>query len=258
MGLRDMMETPPGGDPQRAAPAAGQNEPAPDVSESGTEASMDVEVHVAWSRVMLDCEWLGKERRTTDGARFNYRGIDDVINLVGPALRKHGVFVVPIGSAPTYTVINTKSGSAMNYCRTVSRFQVFGPRGDSFIGETPGEGFDSGDKSSSKAQSVAYRTFLIEALALATERPQLDPEYGPQHEIAGPRQPTAAEYHAEIVSDATSISRLQQIKAELDGNPAMGRTEVEGLDGKKVTLGQLVRHVGRRRLRKPPQQEDES
>jgi hypothetical protein len=248
MGLRERAENPQvPADPSAHAILNEPDVPLPDVADSPIAAELDVPVHVAWSRVMGEVQWLGKERRTTDGARFSYRGIDDVMQAVAPAVRKHGVVVVPIGVAPSYTVINTKSGTAMNYCRLVSRFQVFGPRGDSFVGETPGEGFDSGDKSSSKAQSVALRTFYIQALSIPVNRPELDTEYGPQHEIAGPKVPTSAEYAAEILDERTSIDRLSMIKQELYGNKAMGSTVVTLADEEQIRLVDLVRRVGTRR-----------
>lgn len=257
MGLRDMADeasgilrqvderaAATGASPQQMAVAPDPGE-MPDLSASGIPAEMDVPVHIAWSRVMGDVQWIGKERKTRD---YQYRGIDDVMNVVAPVLRKHGVAVIPIGTVPTYTTINTKSGAAMNYCRLVSRFQVFGPAGDSFIGETPGEAFDNGDKASTKAQSVALRTFLLEALAIATNRPELDTEYGPQHELAGPPRPTAAEYHLMILSENTPLDRLQQIRDELDADPRMNHAVVEGLDGQPIELGRLVRRVGAARV----------
>lgn len=220
----------------------------PDVAESPTPAAGDVSVHVAWGRVMRDVTWLGKDRRTEQGARYNYRGVDDVLNVVGPALRKHGVAVIPVSANPVYEVITTSGNKAMNFCRTVARFQVFGPQGDSFIGEAPGEAFDSGDKSGTKAQSVAYRTFLVQALALATNRPELDPEHGTQHEISGPRTPSVAEYVAEILEERTSINRLTQIKNELFDDRAKGAAVVELADGEEIRLVDLVRRVGADRV----------
>src|SRR6185312_6713238 len=96
-----------------------------------------------------------------------------------PCLRKHGVIVMPVKVRAEHTVVNTTKGAAMNYTRATVSFAVMGPRGDvlsaphpetgivgALIGEAIGEGFDSGDKSSMKAQSVAYREFLIKSLAI--------------------------------------------------------------------------------------------
>lgn len=239
---------------ENASPAA----PPPDIDDSPIRADLGVPVHVAWQRVMAEVQWIGKGRRAD---KFMYRGVDDVMNFVAPAIRKHGVIVMPVKVEPEYTVINTKSGSAMNYCRAVVSFVVMGPCGDvlsvpndagilvPLIGQAVGEGFDTGDKSSMKAQSVAQREFYIKALSIQVDRPAADPEHGTQYEI-GTKAPTAEEYAAEIQDEGTSVNRLQQIKAELFADRRMGTTEVELFSGEKVRLVDLVQRVGRERVKK--------
>lgn len=218
-----------------------------DVGDSGVVADLDVPVHIAWQRVMQDVEWLGKNQR---GDKYMYRGIDDVMNIVGPAFRKHGVAVIPTAIEPTFTTINTAKGAVMNYCRATVQFTIYGPRGDSFTASTLGEAFDNGDKSGTKAQSIALRTFLLNGLAIQTNEPERDTEYGQQHELAAPPRPTPEQYAAEILDERTSVTRLQAIKAELDADRQAGAAEVEGLDGELVALGRLVRRVGAARLAK--------
>lgn len=223
-------------------------EPTPDVAESGIEADLTVPVHVAWSRVMGEVQFIAKNRQTTSGAKFSYRGIDDVMNAVAGALRKHGVMVIPSGVEPTFEIIKTSNNANMNYCRAVCHFTIHGPKGDTMPGSCLGEGFDSGDKSGTKAQSVAYRTFLIEALAIPVKRPEYDTEHGQQHEIAGPTRPTVGEYAAEILSASTSLARLSQIMAEVDGDRSLGMAEVElAGEEQKISLSRLVRRVGKER-----------
>lgn len=227
----------------------------PDIPES-----RDVSVHAAWSRIMGEVLYIAKADRTTSGSTYNYRGVDRVVDTVAPLLRKHGVIVMPVKVRAEYSVINTSSNRAMNYCRATVSFAIFGPRGDTLsaphpetgivgalLGEAVGEGFDSGDKSSMKAQSVAYREFLIKALAIPVTRPAADPEHGEQHEIAGPRRPTAEEYATEILDANTSFERLSQIKQELYGDKATGSKEIELADGGRVRLVDLVRQVGQQR-----------
>jgi hypothetical protein len=58
-------------------------------------------IYQALSAVMQDVQGVGKnQKNNTPGQSYNFRGIDAVTNAVGPALRKHGVIVVPriIGS----------------------------------------------------------------------------------------------------------------------------------------------------------------
>ena len=214
-------------------------------------ADLDVPANVAWSRVMGEVTYIRKSRAVTSGpARYNFRGIDDVMDAVGPALRKHGVIVMPTAVDASFEVIGTTCGKAMNYCRNVMAFTVIGPRGDVLPveGAALGEAFDSGDKSGTKASSVALRTFFIQALAIPVNAPALDPEHGEQHEIAGPRRPTADEYAAEIVAKTTSLDRLRSIQAELKADRRMAETEVEvlGREG-RVSLLALVGEVGRER-----------
>lgn len=225
----------------------GNGDELADVAESGIEASTDVPVHVAWQKVMQDVQWLGKNRVTETGTRYRYRGIDDVMNVVGPALRKHGVFVAPTGIEPTFTTINTKAGAVMNYCRAVVHFTVYGPKGDSFTASVLGEAFDNGDKSGTKAQSIALRTFLVNGLAIQTNEPERDTEYGTQHELAAPPRPTPEQYAEWILDESTSLGRLTQIKNELYADKSVGAAEVELPDGEKVRLVDLVRRVGQQR-----------
>lgn len=149
-------------------------------------------VHTAWAAVMADVRAVGKNDEVTQGpARFNFRGIDGVLNAVGPIFRKHGVYVAPIGVDVLSTEHNpTKSGGMMKNVTICVTWRVTGPAGDFWTGVSLGEGADAGDKAISKAHSVAYRTFLIQSLALPTDEPDPDattyerdqvrpPDYGP-------------------------------------------------------------------------------
>jgi hypothetical protein len=226
-----------------AAMARGGKWAEPDVSESGIAPSVDVPVHVAWQRMMQDVQWLGKNRK---GREYMYRGIDDVMNLVGPAERKHGVFVMPTGIEPTFEVINTKSGAVMNYCRAVVHFTIYGPQGDTMAATVLGEAFDNGDKSGTKAQSIALRTLYLNALAIQTNEPARDTEYGTQYELAAPPRPTADQYAAMILADDISVGRLKQIQSELFADKLTGATEVELVDGERIRLVDLVQREGKR------------
>lgn len=225
---------------------------APDVADSGIAADADVPVHVAWSRVMGEVQWIGKGR--SEGLKYAFRGIDAVKNAVGPAIRKHGVIVVPVRTDAEYSTVSRTGGGVMTYCRATVDYAIFGPRGDrfggeSFIVQTKGEAFDTGDKASMKAQSVAERTFYVTSLAIPTDQPAMDPEHGPQYEIAGAKAPTAEEYAALILDPGATVDRLQQIKAELIADRRMGTTEVEPPGREKVRLIDLVQQVGRERVK---------
>lgn len=136
----------------------------------------------AWSRVMAAVQGIAKNDRNTQ-QNFNFRGIDAVVNAVGPAMRAEGVFVVPIATAFEQERYSTKSGTQMKGVTVDIMFRVYGPAGDFFDGKAMGEASDSGDKAMPKAHSVAYRTFLLQALCIPTDEPDPDAESHDRAEV---------------------------------------------------------------------------
>lgn len=233
-------------DPAPAAPSDSYSDPMPDVGDSGIAADPKAPAHVAWAAVMSEVQWIGKNRQTTSGAKFSYRGIDDVLNAVGPAVRKHGITVMAVRMEPEWTQIKTSSGNNMMYCRVTVTYAIIGPAGDEFPvqGVSVGESFDAGDKSTSKAMSVALRTFYTNALAIATNRPDMDPEHGKQYEIATPAPPTADEYYREIVGERVTVGRLKQIRSEIKDRP-IAQEAIDEPNGESTALIDILTRVGR-------------
>lgn len=130
-------------------------------------------VHEAWSAVMADVQGISKRERNT-GQGFSFRGIDTVLNTVGPVLRDHKVSVIPVRAESESERYTTKSGGQMVGRSVVVTFEVFGPQGDSFFGQVAAEASDSGDKATAKAMSVALRTFFLQALCIPTDEPDPD------------------------------------------------------------------------------------
>jgi hypothetical protein len=130
----------------------------------------------ALNQVMNDVQAVSKSQRVTSGpAQFNFRGVDQVVNVVGPALRKHGVIVVPHSveeiREERYT---TAKGSGMHGVILRIGWRFYGPDGSFIEASSVGESADSGDKASPKAHSVAYRTVLLQALCIPTD--EVDPD----------------------------------------------------------------------------------
>lgn len=173
-------------------------------------------VQQAWADVMADVQGLGKNQRTDSGNRFNFRGVDDVMNAVGPVLRKHGVSVVPTAVTHAPEDVTTTKGSKMRNVTVVVSYAIHGPAGDTMPGAAAGEAADSGDKATPKAMSVAYRTFLLQALCLPTDEPDPDRE---QYERAP--EPTQQEL-AQQVYDGL-LASTTEAEAREWGNRAHGR-----------------------------------
>ncbi|MFC9768626.1 ERF family protein [Rhodococcus jostii] len=130
-------------------------------------------VHQAFVHVMADVQGIAKKDQNTQ-QRFHFRGIDAVMNAVGPALREHGVVIIPQALNISTERYESKGGAGMKNSTVHMQYTVYGPHGDHFVGSAYGEAADSGDKSVSKAQSVAYRTFLLQGLTVPTQEPDPD------------------------------------------------------------------------------------
>lgn len=136
----------------------------------------DLTVVAAVSAVMGEVLSIGKNQRVETGpARFNFRGVDDVVQAVGPALRKHGVVFAPSRVVSVeHERYETAKGSSMDGVTVVVEYTVTGPCGDSLTVAAAGQAADSGDKAVPKAMSVAYRTAMLQALCIPTGEPDPD------------------------------------------------------------------------------------
>jgi hypothetical protein len=109
--------------------------------------------------------------------KFNFRGIDDVINAVSGPLHAAGVLVMPELVSLDHSIEEVGGNkSRMTVVRVIVKYVFYGPAGDFLVATVPGEAMDSGDKATSKAMSVAFRTALLQALTLPTDEPDPDSE----------------------------------------------------------------------------------
>lgn len=132
-------------------------------------------VHQALSKVMAEVQAVRKDSKN-QAQRFNFRGIDAVMNAVGPALRKHGAIILPEDVEVHRSNGTTANGKQTTEVVAKVTYRVYGPAGDSIHGKVAAEAMDFGDKAIAKAMSVAYRTFLLQALTIPTDEPDPDSE----------------------------------------------------------------------------------
>lgn len=131
-------------------------------------------IRQALNAVMRDVGAVKKGDRNTQG-NFNFRGIDAVINAVYPALVEHQVIVAPKVLDYQYgTVTVGHKRTEMSHARLLVQFTFYGPEDDELVAIAAGEAFDSGDKATAKAHSVAFRTALLQTLCLPTDEPDPD------------------------------------------------------------------------------------
>lgn len=165
-------------------------------------------IYAALAAVMADVDHVAKTDRN-EHQKFLFRGIDAVVNAVGPALRKHKVIVIPDVKSVEYASVTTSTNKPANACRVVVAYWFTAVDGSSLTAKVAGEAWDHGDKATPKAMSVAFRTALLQALALPTDDP--DPD---THTYQG--QTVAAEPAKDwgpIADTAEMMSTVEDVRA---------------------------------------------
>lgn len=132
-------------------------------------------IYAALSSVMTDVLAVRKTGRNTD-QNYSFRGVDAVVNAVGPVLRKHHVLLLPELLDVSYRDVRTSRDKPAREVTVRVRYTFVGPAGDQIEVTVPGESMDNGDKGTAKAMSVAYRIALLQALCIPTD--EADPDEG--------------------------------------------------------------------------------
>ncbi len=190
-------------------------------------------VHQALSKVMEAVQAVRKDSKN-QAQRFNFRGIDAVMNAVGPALRKHGVVILPEEVDVHRSNGTTASGKQTAEVVVKVTYRVYGPAGDSIHGKVAAEAMDFGDKAIAKAMSVAYRTFLLQALTIPTDEPDPDSESferGVPNGIGGSQENRAPQQNKGFPGEQGVPKRTA---AEQCGTILDGFCATHQLDGNKV------------------------
>ncbi len=197
----------------------------------------------AFSRVMESVQGIRKgERNAQQG--FNFRGIDAVMNAVGPALRQHGVVIVPTAKSIDVERYESRAGASMKNVTVLMEYTVHGPAGDTITGCSYGEAADSGDKAVSKAQSVAYRTFLLQGLTVPTD--ERDPDEDVHERAKDPVRAAMDELIAAVESAGMNPGAFAAwaISAKGPGINVRETRDVEALQG----LTRRVKNEGKKLL----------
>lgn len=184
-------------------------------------------IYQALNAVMRDVQAVRKgEKNTAPNGGFMFRGIDAVTNAVGPALREHGVIVAPRVTDWNYdTVTVGHKQTQMGHARVLIEFTWYGPEGDTLVTVAAGEAFDSGDKATAKAHSVAFRTCMIQTLCLPTD--EADPDEQSYQRAEPPAPNPAAQARADllkVIKDQGLATSDATAKFAADGHGELGKS----------------------------------
>lgn len=133
-------------------------------------------IHQAMLAVMRDAAetGIGKDDMN-QGQKYRYRGIERAMNTMVGILIRHKVLVLPSYETIIEKDLPTKSGGSMEFVKVRGQFRFMSAEDGSAVDTVFfGEAADSGDKATTKAQSVAFRTALFQTFVIPTMA--IDPE----------------------------------------------------------------------------------
>lgn len=144
-------------------------------------------VYKAIHGVLTDLSKLGISKdKTNQQQGFKYRGVDDVMNVVSALLAKHALLILPRVTKRECVERQSAKGNALFYTTLEIEYDFIGVEDGSkhTLGPIVGEAMDSGDKSSNKAMSIAYKYACFEAFCIPLEGNN-DPD-AQTHDVAPP------------------------------------------------------------------------
>ncbi len=125
----------------------------------------DLTIHQLIPRVMAAIGAV--QKNGTGDVPYKFRGIDQVMNALQPALIKHGLFAMP----HRFTVLRSErvANGRAHFVQLEADYRLYGPRGDFVPFSALGESVDYSDKATNQAMSMAYKYGMLEAFCIPTE-----------------------------------------------------------------------------------------
>jgi len=193
-------------------------------------------VYVALNEVVSDISKVGlaKTRENTQGPRFKFRGIDELMNLVSPIFAQRKLLVLPTVVAREQTERTSGNGNALfSVVLRVEFTFVSAVDGSKHVVTTFGEAFDSGDKATNKAMSAAYKYALLQSLCIPVEGEGVDAD---------------AETHTVQAAPPTGYDAFfaEAVERSATGTKALRAFGVQAIkEGKHALWGHLVERDAR-------------
>lgn len=173
-----------------------------------------LKVNEAIVAVMEEVRAVGKDGYNS-AQKFNFRGIDAVVNAVALPLRNNGVIVAPVDVGADYRDSVNGKGTAVVEVRGTVTYRWTGPEGDYFDVTVASEARDFADKATAKFMSVAFRTCLLQTLALPTDDPDPDSDYPEVHAGGSPDADVLTVLRNSVLTDVKAFKVPDEAMGDL-------------------------------------------
>lgn len=197
-------------------------------------------VHAKLLELMREVDHIAKTKTAKGGGmNYKFRGIDDAQNAVGQAMRKIGLLLQTKVIDWQYTQMPVEGfddkdrpkTTVWSTSRLTMGYTFVSPDdGSTFTFSMVGEGRDAGDKSGSKAASMACKYALFQALMVPLEVDESDGD-NPVIERGHPGTPGARVSRGEITpAQAVQEYTAPKVSNPTGYNPAMDSSAMAGAD----------------------------
>lgn len=165
-------------------------------------------IHTLMGRILADLGPVLKNERNLD-QKYNFRGVDSVVNAVNGAFKTHQVYITSEIIEARFQATHTTGNKPTREVTGKIRYWFNAPDGSRVPTEVLTEALDQSDKGGPKGMSVALRIALLQTFLLPTNDPTTDHEYLTRDGQGAMSAGTAALVLAAVEDPTTSVARLR-------------------------------------------------
>ncbi len=182
-------------------------------------------IYKQMSKVMKDIGAISKDG-VNSMQNYRFRGIDQFLNALHPALVKHEVFMTPIIHNVTHEIKEVTRGNGKpgvdKHVQLRITYRFYACDGSFVDAEMVSEGIDSGDKATNKALSAAMKYMLIQTFSIPTDDVAESDEESPKVTVRAKKEtvsgPPLLDDKAEMT--ARCHAQIAVLKEKKKWNPA--------------------------------------
>lgn len=181
---------------------------------------LNPQVYAALSATQKDLAAIGIGKNSNNVAQgFKFRGIDAVYNALAGILGRNGVVIVPHNVTYERATLTNAKGNASYQTLASVNYRFYAKDGSYIEGFGVGEAQDTGDKSMSKALTMAYKYFIIHSLTIPLEG-DVDPD-SETHESAKLLTTEQAHELGELIIETGTDLNAVLAAYTVKGNPTI-------------------------------------
>lgn len=172
----------------------------------------------------LSSKGIGKARRN-EQQKYNFRGIDDLYNVMSPMLAERKVLILPRVVANRVELRETKDGKQMYHVYVEVEYDLISVLdGSKYTARYPGEALDTSDKATNKAMTAAFKYLCFQLFCIPIEGQEDADAHSPEAQApkakARPEPEQSPQEFIDLLDIAPTMEALKSVfKSAWQGYP---------------------------------------